>query len=308
MNDTTIPSGRAGGRKPGAEPARLGRGRLTARRFLRNRLAVAGAIGILLLVVVAVGGPYFLPWHFDDIDTSAFLKPPSAEHVFGTTQAGRDVLALVVRGMSRSLIIGFVVAVAWTLLASVMGSVAAYFGGWVERIILWVIDLLLIVPSFLIVATATRGAPQGDMAWVALVIAMAALGWMLTARVVRSMTMSLKQREYVLAARFMGLGSFRIIARHILPNISSYLIIDITLGVGSAILGETGYSFLGFGVQAPDTSLGTLMAEGASLATSFPWIFLLPACVLIFLVMCVNAVGDGLRDALDPSSASGGQA
>ena len=307
MSDQSIMADETTAEAPGAK-ARLGRGRLTFRRFLRNGVAVAGAIGIVILIVTAIGGPFFLPWKFDDIDTSAFLKPPSAEHVFGTTQAGRDVLALAVRGMSRSLVIGFVVAVAWTFLASVLGAAAAYFGGWVQRIILWVIDLLLIVPPFLIVATATRGAPQGDMAWIALVIAMAALGWMLTARVVRSMTLSLKQREYVLAARFMGLGSFRIIARHILPNISSYLIIDITLGVGAAILGETGYSFLGFGVQAPDTSLGTLMAEGASLAISYPWIFLLPAAVLVFLVMCVNAVGDGLRDALDPNSASGGQA
>lgn len=287
---------------------RLTRGRLIWRRFLRNKVAVVGAVGILFLVGLTVFGQYFLYWKFDDIDTNAFLTPPDSAHLLGTTQAGRDVLALTVRGLGKSLLIGFLVAIISTSLSAMVGASAAYLGGWYEKAMLWIIDLILVVPSFFLIAVATKGAPEGEASWLILVVLLAAFAWPLSARVVRSLTLSIREREYVLAAKFMGISPWRIIVRHILPNASSLLIIDATLGVGYAILSETGLSYFGFGVQAPDTSLGTLIGEGANMATSFPWIFLGPATILVFLVMCVNAIGDGLRDALDPSSASGGQA
>jgi len=292
-----------------AKPAkRLTRGRLIWRRFLRNKVAVVGAVGIMFLVGLTLFGQYFLYWKFDDIDTNAFLTPPDSAHLLGTTQAGRDVLALTVRGLGKSLLIGFLVAIISTSLSAMVGASAAYLGGWYEKAMLWIIDLILVVPSFFLIAVATKGAPEGESSWLILVVLLAAFAWPLSARVVRSLTLSIREREYVLAAKFMGISPFRIIVRHILPNASSLLIIDATLGVGYAILSETGLSYFGFGVQAPDTSLGTLIGEGANMATSFPWIFLGPATILVFLVMCVNAIGDGLRDALDPSSASGGQA
>lgn len=294
--------------KPAKPAKRLTRGRLVWRRFLRNKIAVVGALGILFLVVLTLFGQYILYWKFDDIDTNAFLSPPDSAHLLGTTQAGRDVLALTVRGLGKSLLIGFLVALISTSLAAMVGASAAYLGGWYERAMLWIIDLILVVPSFFLIAVATKGAPEGESSWLILVVLLAAFAWPLSARVVRSLTLSIREREYVLAAKFMGISPFRIIIRHILPNASSLLIIDATLGVGYAILSETGLSYFGFGVQAPDTSLGTLIGEGANMATSFPWIFLGPATILVFLVMCVNAIGDGLRDALDPSSASGGQA
>ena len=287
---------------------RLSRGRLILRRFLRNKTAVVGAIGIVFLAFLAIFGSLLLYWKFDDIDTNAFLNSPDSAHILGTTQAGRDVLALTVRGLGKSLLIGLLVAVLSTSIAALVGASAAYLGGWYERAALWVIDLLLVVPSFFLIAVASRGAPEGDASWMLLVVLLAAFAWPLSARVVRSLTLSIREREYVQAAKFMGLPAFRIILRHILPNASSLLIIDATLNVGYAILSETGLSYFGFGVQAPDTSLGTLIGEGARMATTYPWVFLGPATVLVFLVMCVNAVGDGLRDALDPSSASGGQA
>jgi len=287
---------------------RLTRGRLVWRRFLRNKVAVVGAVGILFLVAMTLFGQYFLYWKFDDIDTNAFLTPPDSAHVLGTTQAGRDVLALTIRGLGKSLLIGFLVAIISTSLSAMVGASAAYLGGWYEKAMLWIIDLILVVPSFFLIAVATKGAPEGESSWLILVVLLAAFAWPLSARVVRSLTLSIREREYVLAAKFMGISAPRIIVRHILPNASSLLIIDATLGVGYAILSETGLSYFGFGVQAPDTSLGTLIGEGANMATSFPWIFLGPATILVFLVMCVNAIGDGLRDALDPSSASGGQA
>ena len=284
-----------------AKPAkRLTRGRLIWRRFLRNKVAVVGAVGILFLVGLTLFGQYFLYWKFDDIDTNAFLTPPDSAHLLGTTQAGRDVLALTVRGLGKSLLIGFLVAIISTSLSAMVGASAAYLGGWYEKAMLWIIDLILVVPSFFLIAVATKGAPEGESSWLILVVLLAAFAWPLSARVVRSLTLSIREREYVLAAKFMGISPFRIIVRHILPNASSLLIIDATLGVGYAILSETGLSYFGFGVQAPDTSLGTLIGEGANMATSFPWIFLGPATILVFLVMCVNAIGDGLRDALDP--------
>ena len=287
---------------------RLSRRQLVWRRFLRNKTAVIGAIGILILVFIALAGPYVFYWKFDDIDSYSYLKPPSSSHLLGTTRAGRDVLALTIRGLSKSLVIGFMVAIMQTSIAALVGASAAYIGGWHEKIVLWVVDLLLVIPSFFLIATITTGGPQGEAAWLLLVVMLAAFGWPLSSRVVRSLTLSVKEREYVLAAKFMGLSTFKIILRHILPNVSSLLIIDATLGVGYAILSETGLSYFGFGVQPPDTSLGTLIGEGARMATTFPWVFLGPAIILVALVMCVNAVGDGLRDALDPSSASGGQA
>ncbi len=287
---------------------RLTRGQLVRRRFFRNRSAVVGLIIIGVLVVLALFGQYLLPWQFDQRDVGQYYKPPSAKHLFGTTQAGFDVLSRTVRGLGKSLIIGFMVAIIQTTMAALIGSSAAYIGGWYEKAWLWVIDLMLVLPSFFLIAIVSQGGPKGQYAWLLLVVMLAAFGWQLSARVVRSLSMSVKEREYVAAARFMGLSTPRLLVRHIVPNIASMLIVDVCLGVGYAILGEAGLSYFGYGVQAPDTSLGTLIAEGAQSTTIAPWIFLAPASVLVLLVMCVNALGDGLRDALDPSSLSGGQA
>jgi peptide/nickel transport system permease protein len=287
---------------------RISRRRLILRRFLRNKTAVVGLVIILVLIIAALIGPSLVPWQYDQIDRRAYLKPPSDRHVFGSTQGGRDMLALTLRGLRKSLLIGFMVAVLSTGTAAIIGSFAAYFGGWFERIALWVTDLLLVIPSFLLIAVLTTGGPKGANAWLLLVVLLAAFGWMLSARVVRSLSLSVKEREYVQAAKFMGLSAPKTIVRHILPNISSLLIIDATLNVGGAILSETGLSFFGFGVQSPDTSLGTLLGDGARQVNSFPWLFTAPAVAVVLLVLCVNAVGDGLRDALDPNSASGGSA
>jgi peptide/nickel transport system permease protein len=291
-----------------AEPKRLTRRQLIMRRFVRNKTALAGFVVIVALIIIALIGPYLTNWTYDYVDRRAYLKPPSERHWLGTTQGGRDMLALTLRGLRKSLLIGLLVAVISTTIAAIVGSFAAYFGGWFERIALWVTDLLLVIPSFLLIAVMTTGGPQGANAWILLVFLLALFGWMLSARVVRSLALSVKERDYVHAAKFMGLSAPRTIVRHILPNISSLLIIDATLAVGAAILAETGLSFFGFGVQSPDTSLGTLLGEGARQVNSFPWLFTGPAVAVVLLVLSVNAVGDGLRDALDPSSASGGSA
>jgi len=269
-------------------------------RFRRRRLAMFGLVLLVLLFVLAFVGPYLGQWSYTDHDFNAFLQGPSVDHWFGTTQTGGDVYALTLRGMQKSLIIGLLVALFSTSLAALVGSFAGYMGGWVDRGLMWFVDLLLVLPAFLIIAILSptfRG-----KTWLVFVILLAAFLWMVTARIVRGMTISLREREYVLAARYMGVPAHRIIFRHIIPNISSLLIVDATINVSAAVISETGLSYFGFGVQPPDVSLGTLIADGTQSATTYPWLFGFAAGLLVAIVLSVNLVGDGLRDALDPTS------
>ncbi|MGH3869932.1 MAG: ABC transporter permease [Pseudonocardiaceae bacterium] len=291
------------GAPDGAVTGSSTRGRLVARRFLRQRLAVFGLACVLLLYALAFLGPLLTPWSYAEQDATAYLQPPSAQHWFGTTQIGEDVFAQTLRGLQKSLTIGLLVGLISTGLAAVVGATAGYFGGWVDRVLMWVVDLLLVLPAFLIIAIlspAFRGST-----WLIFVGLLAAFAWMISARIVRGMTLSLREREFVLAARFMGVPPWRIIARHIVPNMASLLIIDATITVGAAILLETGLSYFGFGVQPPDVSLGTLIASGTNSALTFPWLFLFSGGLLALTVLSVNFVGDGLRDALDPTSTRG---
>jgi peptide/nickel transport system permease protein len=274
--------------------------RLVVRRFLRHRMAVTGLVIVLLLFALAYLSPYLYPWKWNQLDFESFQEGPSARHWWGTYQTGGDVFALTMRGLQKSLVIGLLGALLATATAAVVGAFAGYFGGWTDRLLVAVIDLLLVLPAFLILAVlspAFRG-----QTWLLFVVLLAALVWMITARVVRGVTLSLKEREFVLAAKFMGVPGWKIILRHILPSMASLLIIDATVNVSAIILAEVGLSFFGFGVQPPDVSLGTLLADGAPAAVPFPWQFYFGAGLLIVLVLAVNLVGDGLRDALDPST------
>ena len=278
-----------------------GRRSLIWRRFLRNRPALIGAAILLLLFVAAFALPPLLPYNYTDLDYTALLSPPSPEHPFGTTQIGQDVLAQTLRGLQKSLIIGVCVAVFTTFVAALVGSLAGYLGGWPDRIIMWIVDLLLVVPSFIIIAVMSpRVKDSGSI--VLLIVLLTTFGWMITARMVRGLTLSLREREFVAAARYMGAPTHRVITTHIVPNIASILIIDTTLNVGAAILAETGLSYLGFGVQPPDVSLGSLIATGTSSALTYPWLFLFAGGLLVVTVLCANVVGDGLRDAFDPNA------
>jgi len=281
------------------------RSRLVLRRFLRRRLAVAGLFLVALFFVFAYLGPFVYKWQYNQLDFQAFLQPPSSEHWFGTTQNGFDMLALTMRGMQKSLIIGLIGAVLSTGIAAVAGAAAGYFSGWTDRVTIALIDLLLVLPSFLIIAILSP--VFSGRTWLVFVLLLSAFQWMITARVVRSMTLSMKEREFVYAARFTGVSNWKIIVRHILPNMSSFLIIDATINVSSLILSEVGLSFFGFGVQPPDISLGTLINDHwQSASTPNGYQFYLPAFLLILLVLAVNLVGDGLRDALDPNAGIGG--
>ncbi|HET9770836.1 MAG TPA: ABC transporter permease [Acidimicrobiia bacterium] len=280
----------------------VSRGRLVWRRFLRRKIAVAGLAVIVFLFLLAYGGPHLNKWGYLDQDLINALQGPSGNHWFGTTQLGQDVFARTMKGLQKSLVIGLLTAFFSTGTAALVGACAGYFGGWVDRILMWVVDLLLVLPSFLIIAILSPNFK--GKTWLLFVVLLAAFSWMITARIVRGLTLSLREREFVQAARFMGVPSRTIIFRHLLPNMSSFLIIDATLNVGGAILAEGGLSYFGFGVQPPDVSLGTLIQEGTPSALTFWWIFLFPGLLLILAVLSVNVMGDGLRDALDPNSSA----
>ena len=282
---------------------RLTRMALVRKRFARNKLAVAGLVILVAVFVLAFVGPFFGKYSWDSLDFFNLLQPPSREHFFGTSQIGGDVYALTLRGLQKSLIIGILVAIFSTGLAAIAGGFAGFYGGKVDRSVMWIIDALLVLPSFLIIAVMSpwfRG-----RTWLIFVVLLAAFGWMITARIVRSATMSLRERDFVRAAIYMGIPARKIVFRHLLPNVASILIIDATLNVGGTILSETGLSYLGFGVQPPDVSLGSLIAEGTASALTYPWLFMFAGAALVLTVLAVSFVGDGLRDAFDPGSAMG---
>ncbi|NUP52548.1 MAG: ABC transporter permease [Catenulispora sp.] len=291
-------AGPSAGRAP--EPVALGRGRIVVRRFLRRRSAVAGLVVLVLMFLLAFLGPYLDSWGYKDKDYDAFLTGPSASHWFGTTQIGSDVYAQTLRGLQKSLVIGLLAAVLSTGMAAVVGATAGYFGGWTDRVLMWCVDLLLVLPSFLILAIASP--LFHGRTWLVFVILLAAFNWMVTARMVRGLARSLREREFVTAAEVMGVHPLRIISRHLLPNMASLLIIDATLNVGGTIIAETSLSYFGFGVQPPDVSLGTVIADGTDSALTFPWLFYPAGVLLILTVMAVAFVGDGLRDAMDDAA------
>lgn len=287
-------------RAPASDAAAMSRGRLVLRRFLRQRLAIGGFFSVMLLFACAYISPYLVTWQYNELDINAFLSAPGADHWFGTTLNGFDMFALTMRGLQKSLIIGLIGALLATAAAAVVGAFSGYFGGTLNAVLLTIIDLLLVLPQFLIIAILSPSF-QGRT-WLIFVLLLAAFQWMITARIVRGMTLSLKEREFVQAARFMGVPGWQIIFRHILPNMSSLLIVDATVNVSSLILAEVGLSFFGFGVQPPDVSLGTLIGDHAGAALTYPWEFYFPAGFLVLLVLSINLVGDGLRDALDPNA------
>jgi ABC-type dipeptide/oligopeptide/nickel transport system permease subunit len=283
-----------------ADMTSVSRGRLVLRRFFRRRMAVLGLAIVALLVFLAFVGPHLTRWSYTEFDVNNVYSEPSSSHWFGTNDLGQDMFARTMRGLQKSIFIGLIGAVISTGVAGVLGAIAGYFGRAADRAVVVLIDLLLILPSFLIIAV-TSPLFVGKT-WLIFVVLLAAFQWMLTARVVRGLTQSLKEREFVSAARFMGVPARKIIARHILPNMASFLIIDATVNVSSLILAEVALSYFGFGSRPPDVSLGSLIGQYANNADTYPWLFWIPSTVLVVLVLAVNLAGDGVRDALDPNS------
>ncbi|KQR00234.1 ABC transporter permease [Arthrobacter sp. Leaf141] len=290
----------------------IGKSTIIFRRFLRNKTAVAGLVIFLALVVFSFVGNFFTTWDKETIDPFNIGMPPSAEHYLGTSQAGIDLYAMTVEGTRISILIGLIVGLVSVLIAAVYGCTMAYFGGKVDKVMLFVLEALIMMPALLVVAVATSGGganfKQNLPSWLLLIIVLLIFSWMGTARLIRSLSMSLMQRDFVKAAQYMGVPPRRIVWRHLVPNIGSLLVLDITRGVTGAILAEVAFSFIGIGIKVPDVSLGVLIGAATSQVQTFPWMFWVPLAVMFLLTGSLAMMNDGLRDAFDPSSSSVGKA
>nr|WP_108870448.1 ABC transporter permease [Tessaracoccus timonensis] len=287
-------------------------GQLVMRRFLRHKAAMVSLVvllGILVLSISSIGvGPIPGWWGKNYVTPYPSAMPGGAptfslfpfrigEHPFGQDTIGKDYFALVMRGAQVSLFIAFTVGTVATLIGTTIGSVAGYFRGITESILMRFTDLLIILP--LLVIAAVFGRTFGsNVPLMALMIGL--ISWTGLARLVRAEVLSLREREFIAAARAIGTPSVTIIGRHILPNALGTIVVNATLSISAAILVETAISFLGFGVRPPDTSLGLLIQTYQSTLTTRPWLFWWPGIFILGIALCVNFIGDGLRDAFDP--------
>lgn len=264
--------------------------------FRVNRAALLGLILIVLMILVAVFAPLIARYDPNKINLVEMRRPPSADHWFGTDDMGRDVFSRVVYGSRTSLMIGFVPSAISLLLGTALGLMAGYIGKWADGLIMRMADVVLAFPSLLLamVVMYTLGASILNM-----FIALSVINWAGTARVVRAQTLSLKEKEFVEAARSMGVSRLSIVFRHILPNCLPNLIVLFTLDIPGAIMWESSMSFLGVG-DPNAASWGLMVSQGKSYAYMCPWLILAPGIAILVTVMAFNFLGDGLRDAMDP--------
>lgn len=265
------------------------------RRFRHNKLAMFGLVLVIFLTVVAIVGPFLVQDPLAQ-ERLLFRSPPDAQHWFGTDQVGRDVLARVVYGIRLSLFIGFVVTFLETTIGVAVGALAGWRGRWTDATIMRVVDILLGIPylilAFAFIAVIGRGVT-------AVIFTLAITSWLVTARVIRAGFLQAKNLEYVEAARAVGVPSYRIVWRHILPNVVQPIIVLVAVGIGSAVLAEAALSFLGVGVQEPTPSLGLMISRSRSFFSTTPGLLLFPGFAIVLTVLGFLLVGDGLRDALD---------
>ena len=273
---------------------------LVLRRFLAHRLAVAAGVVLVVAYLFSYLAEPLTGWGYKDLSPD-LSQGPSGDHWFGTDTIGHDMFAQSMRGLRVSVHVSLVVAAIATVLGSVLGAVQGWFRGRVDGALGLLVDFLLILPLLpvlMVLGTRTRASGGSSLMFVAVVIGL--FLWAPLARVVRGEVFSIREKEYIEAAEALGASNSRIIFRHLIPNAMSSIIVYATLTVATAILLETALAFLGFGIQPPEVSLGSLVDEGRDAARTRWWLFYLPGAVLVLLVLCVNFVGDGLRDALDP--------
>lgn len=268
------------------------------RRLLRNRAAVVSMLVLAALVVLAGFGPYLLPYSFDAINKNdVWAEPMQSGHLLGADALGRDLLARLLVGLRVSLAVGVVATFVSLVIGVLWGSVAGYVGGRVDEVMMRVVDILYSLPFifFVILLMVTFGRN-----FILMFVAIGAVEWLTMARIVRGQTLSLKQREFIEAARAAGLAQGAILLRHIVPNLLGPVAVYVTLTIPGVILAESFLSFLGLGVQEPMTSLGSLISHGAEDMELAPWLLVFPSIVMVVTLMAFNFIGDGLRDAIDP--------
>jgi len=268
-------------------------------RFKRAKLAIAGVLVLLVIVVVAILADRIAPYGQNDIDLFSIKVPPgTGNHLIGTDELGRDVLSRLMYGARLSLTIGIAAALISTAIGVVFGAVSGYYGGWVDGIMMRFVDLMLAFPSIflLLVFFSVRG--QNSVAWV--IVLLGVFGWMWLARIIRGEFMSLRQRDFIDAARMIGAPSGRIIFRHLLPNVVAAIIVSTTLNIAYYMLSEAALSFLGFGVPSGTPTWGNMLNSSKSSYVTHPWLAIAPGLTLTVAVLAINFIGDGLRDAFDP--------
>ncbi len=268
------------------------------RRLLRNPAAVAGMVVLALLVLAALVGPFLVGWPYAQVNKNdTWLPPMTAGHLLGADALGRDLLARLLVGLRVSLAIGFVATLVSLVIGVAWGAVAGYVGGRVDEAMMRIVDVLYSLPFifFVILLMVTFGSNI-----LLIFVAIGAVEWLTMSRIVRAQTLTLKQKEFVEAARAAGLSRAAIIARHIVPNLLGPVVVYVTLTIPAVILAESFLSFLGLGVQPPMASLGTLIANGAQDMELAPWLLVFPSLTMIATLASFNFIGDGLRDAIDP--------
>lgn len=268
-------------------------------RFRRHRLATIGAAILLVLIVLAVAAPLIAPYDPYEIDLRAYRKPPSAAHWLGTDSSGRDVLSRVLYAGRISLSVGLVAVSIYIAIGVVLGGLAGFYGGWLDATIMRLADVVLAFPSLIIIITVV--ALIGPSVYNVMIV-IGCLGWPPIARLVRGNVLSLRERDFVAAARASGAGGGRILSRHVLPNAVAPVIVAASFGMAQAILLEAALSFLGLGVQPPTPSWGNMLTDAQSFTVleDMVWLWLPPGLMIALAVLAINFVGDGLRDALDP--------
>lgn len=268
------------------------------RRLFRNKAAVTSMIVLGLLILLAIVGPALVPFHYDEIRKGdVWMGPMQGGHLLGTDSLGRDLLARLLMGLGVSMAIGVVATVVSLIIGVAWGAIAGYVGGRTDEVMMRIVDTLYSLPFifFVILLMVTFGRNI-----FLIFVAIGAVEWLTMSRIVRGQTLSLKQKEFVEAARAAGLNQGRIITRHIVPNLLGPVVVYVTLTIPAVIIAESFLSFLGLGVQPPMASLGTLINAGAQDMELAPWLLIFPSIVMIVTLMCFNFIGDGLRDAIDP--------
>lgn len=282
------------------EPAPRTQWSLFSRRFLRHRMAVVSVVVLILLFVACFGARWVAPYPKNRQDLLLGATPPSGRHWLGTDELGRDQLTEILFAGQISLKIGIAVALLATVVGTVLGALAGFFGKISEQVLMRITDLFLVVPAIAILAIAIKKLGDDTLT---IVLVLAGLGWMYIARVVRGQVLSIKEKEFVDAARVSGASSARIIGRHILPNVVGPVLVNATLAIAAAIVTESTLSFLGFGVQPPTTSWGRMVSDArGTVGTDKAHLIYFPGLFLLLTVLAVNFIGDGLRDAFDPQS------
>lgn len=277
---------------------RRSQGRIIFDRFVRNKAAIVGLVVLGLLVLLAIFGPIFDHWNPDAYNIQLQTAPPSLQHPLGTDDLGRDELVRLFVGIRTSLTIGVSAMFVMLAIGITFGALAGYYGGWVDTVLMRITDAFLAIPY--LIWLFVIGAIFSDGSEKFIIIMIAIFSWASAARIVRGEFLSLKEREFLLAARTLGASDFRLMFKHILPNAVGPITVTATLYVGANIIAESILSFFGFGLQPPLASLGTMLNNSQAYITSDPLLVWVPGIAILIIVLCFNLIGDGLRDALDP--------